>query len=166
MQAITAVVIGAGHRALAYASYASRHPEELRIVGVADPQEYRRRKTAELYGLPEGRCFKNAEDLASAGRFADAAINGTMDHLHVTTSLPLLDAGYDLLLEKPFAVNENEVWKLIESMRRNRRTVAICHVLRYAPFYAAIKREVLAGTIGEIVNIQTVEHVSYHHMAV
>jgi predicted dehydrogenase len=39
-------------------------------------------------------------------------------------------------------------------------------VLRYAPFYAAIRQKVLDGAIGEILNIQTVEHVSYHHMAV
>ena len=42
----------------------------------------------------------------------------------------------------------------------------ICHVLRYAPFYTAVRQRVLAATIGEIINVQTVEHVSYHHMAV
>ncbi|MDD5705206.1 MAG: Gfo/Idh/MocA family oxidoreductase, partial [Kiritimatiellae bacterium] len=34
------------------------------------------------------------------------------------------------------------------------------------PFYSAIRRRVLDGEIGDLVNLQTVEHVSYHHMAV
>ena len=99
-------------------------------------------------------------------RLADFAINGTMDHQHVETTIPLLEAGYDVLLEKPFATNETELWELAECARRTGRKVTICHVLRYTPFYRAIRREVLAGTIGDIINIQAVEHVSYHHVAV
>lgn len=39
---LTAVIVGAGHRALLYASYAEQHAEELEIVGVADRSELRR----------------------------------------------------------------------------------------------------------------------------
>ena len=42
----------------------------------------------------------------------------------------------------------------------------ICHVLRYAPFYVAVRERVASGLIGEVVNLQTIEHVSYHHMGV
>ena len=38
--------------------------------------------------------------------------------------------------------------------------------LRYAPFYVAVKERLLAGEIGDIINIQATEHVSYHHLAV
>ena len=151
---------------MVYSSFAESNPDQLEIVGVADLNEHRRRAVAERYGIPQNRCFETAESLASVPRFADAAINGTMDHQHVPTALPLLEAGYDMLLEKPFAVREDELWALVEAASIHQRKVAICHVLRYAPFYTAIKREILAGKIGEIINVQTVEHVSYHHMAV
>jgi len=135
-------------------------------VGVADPVELRRRTVSEKYGLlPEGS-FADAESLAGGPKIADVAINGTMDQHHVPTSLPLLEAGYDILLEKPFATNASEMWDLVEASERLRRTVMICHVLRYAPFYVAIRQRVADGEIGEVVNIQTTEHVSYHHMAV
>jgi predicted dehydrogenase len=158
--------VGAGHRSLVYASYAQQRPDELQIVAVADPRELRRRRVAELYDLPAGRCFESAEQVAAQHKFADVVINGTMDHQHVPTSLPLLAAGYDMLLEKPFATSESEMWQLVRAARRHRRRVSICHVLRYTPFYAAIRRQVLNGVIGDILNVQTVEHVSYHHMAV
>ncbi len=163
---ITAIIVGAGHRALLYGSYALQHPEELRIVGVADPDPIRRRKTAEYFGFGEDMCFESAEALAQLPQCADAVINGTMDTQHVQTAIPLLRRGYDMLLEKPFAVSEEEMWELQRVVQETGRKVMICHVLRYAPFYAAIKERLLNGEIGDIINIQATEHVSYHHLAV
>ena len=163
---VTAVIVGAGHRAVTYAAYSERRPDRLRIVGVADPSEPRRRRAAERFGVPGSRCFESAEELASRPRFADAAINGTMDQFHVPTSLPLLDAGYHLLLEKPFATGRDEMRALVAAADRSGSHVMVCHVLRYTPFYRAIKERVAAGEIGDVVSVQTVEHVSYHHMAV
>ena len=163
---ITAIIVGAGHRSLHYASYAALHPGDLKIVGVADPNGLRRKQVAEKFGLPEQRCFRTAVELAAQPKFADAVINGTMDHHHVPTSIPLLQAGYHLLLEKPLATDEAEMRQLVGTVETSGRTVMICHVLRYAPFYARIKELVGNGEIGDVVNIQTLEHVSYHHMAV
>ncbi len=160
---LTCVIVGAGHRALGYAGAC---PDDVEVVGVADPSELRRKTTAERFGLPESRCFRSSEALAEHPRLADFVINGTMDHQHVPTTLPLLERGYDVLLEKPFATNEEEMWRLVRAVRKHKRHVAICHVLRHAPFYAAIKERVAAGAIGELLNVQAVEHVSYHHMAV
>jgi predicted dehydrogenase len=165
-QPLTAIIVGAGHRALLYASYARQHPDELRIVGVADPNPLRRAMVAELYGLAPAQCFESAAEVAAHPQFADVIINGTMDHQHVPTALPLLAAGYDMLLEKPFATHEAEMWDLVQAARHHQRTVIICHVLRYTPFYAAIRQQVAAGVIGDVLNVQTREHVSYHHMAV
>ena len=163
---LSAIIVGAGHRALTYASYAQRHPDELSIVAVADPRPLRRSHAAELFGLLPEQCFESAEEVAGRPQFADVVINGTMDHQHVPTSLPLLAAGYDMLLEKPLATSVDEMWQLVGAARRHGRRVIICHVLRFTPFYAAIRQQVADGVIGDILNVQTVEHVSYHHMAV
>lgn len=162
---ITAIIVGAGHRAFVYANLALTNPEALKIVGVADPDPIRRKKAAERFGFPEHNCFENAEALAAIPKFADAVINGTMDHQHIETAVPLLKAGYDMLLEKPFAVNETEMRYLAEIVKQTGRKVMICHVLRYTPFYYGIKERVAAGEIGDILNIQTLEHVSYHHLS-
>lgn len=162
---ITAIIVGAGHRAMAYASYAKTYPDKLKIVGIADPIEFRRQMVAKEYGLTPTQCFNTAEELAAKGKLADAVINGTMDRQHVPTTLPLLEAGYDVLLEKPFAISEEEAKMLHAVARKHSRKVMICHVLRYAPFYTEIKQLILNGEIGKIINIQSSEHVSYHHVA-
>ena len=165
MAPIKVVLVGAGDRARTYAQYSLNHPEKMQVVGVVDPRPEAIGIAQKLYNIPNEHCFSSVEEFLKAPRFADAVINGTMDQLHVVTTVPLLDAGYDVLLEKPFAISDSEVDALCEAAKRNNRFVMICHVLRYAPFYNLIKQQLLAGKIGEIVNIQMSEEVSYHHMA-
>ena len=162
---VTAIIVGAGHRALVYSELAITNPELLKIVGVADPNPVRRKMCMEKFGFSEDMCFETAQELATKGKLCDAVINGTMDEQHLETSLPLLGCGYDMLLEKPFAVNEEEALLLKECAKKNNSKVMICHVLRYTPFYYSIKERVTNGDIGEIINIQTTEHVSYHHLS-
>jgi len=163
---LTAIIVGAGHRAITYARLALTNPDRLKIVGVADPNPLRREWCRKTYGFPAENMFESAEELAKVPRFADAVINGTMDRQHIPTAVPLLRAGYHMLLEKPFAINEDEMWELVKVAKECDRKVMICHVLRYAPFYAAIRQKILDGEIGEIIATETTEHVSYHHMAV
>ncbi|OPX21647.1 MAG: hypothetical protein B1H04_06305 [Planctomycetales bacterium 4484_123] len=118
-----------------------------------------------MFDIPPQRCFGSAQELAAAGRVAEAVINATMDTLHVPTAVPTLQAGCHLLLEKPIATSQADLLELLATARRTGRTVMICHVLRYAPFYVEIKKRLEAGVIGELLNIQTAEYVSYHHMA-
>lgn len=162
---VTAIIVGAGHRAFVYSKLALTDPDKLKIVGVADPDPIRRKKAMDMFRFPAENCYETAQELAKAPKFADAVINGTMDEQHLETSLPLLDAGYDMLLEKPFAVNEDEMDQIVACAKKNHSKVMICHVLRYTPFYYGIKERVVRGDIGDIINIQTSEHVSYHHLS-
>lgn len=162
---IKVIIVGAGSRSMNYASYALKHPEQMRIVGVVDPNPLRRAHTAECYELAEDMVFADVEALVARPKLADAVINGTLDAQHVSTSLPLLQKGYDLLLEKPIGIAEDEVLELHRTAQAYGRKVMICHVLRYAPFYVELKRQLEAGTIGDILHIQTEENVDYHHMA-
>ncbi len=159
------IIVGGGHRSLTYAALSEIESDKMEIVGVADPDKNRRESIAKRFGITDDKCFESAEELAKVPKFADAIINGTMDHIHVKTSIPLLKAGYDILLEKPFSVNENEARELVEAAEKYGRKVMVCFVLRYAPFYRKIKDLILAGEIGDIISIQTNEYVSYHHMS-
>ena len=159
------IIVGGGHRSLTYAHLAEIENDKMEIVGVADPDVHRRNSIAKRFSIPKDKCFASAQELASVPKFADAVINGTMDHVHVETTVPLLKAGYDVLLEKPFAVNEEEARTLVKVAEENNRKVMICFVLRYAPFYRKIKDIILSGELGRIISIQTNEYVSYHHMS-
>ena len=57
---VTAVIVGAGHRAMIYADLSLSHPELLQIVGVADPNPERRQAVMRRYGFPQENCFADA----------------------------------------------------------------------------------------------------------
>lgn len=163
---VDVVVVGMGARAMIYAQEALRHPEMLRIVGVADVNPQAVRLARDTFGIPEERCFSSSEALASVPRFAQGAINGTMDPQHVSTTLPLLRRGYNVLLEKPFALDQYQADLLLSCARETGRRVMICHVLRYASFYRRLKELIVSGELGHIINIQMTEQVSYFHESV
>ncbi|MFD2332755.1 Gfo/Idh/MocA family protein [Cohnella sp. GCM10020058] len=162
---VTVVIVGAGSRAMNYASYALKHPDAMRIVGVVEPNPVRRAHTASLYDLPADRCFDSVDALVSRPQLADAVINGTLDAHHVRTTLPLLRKGYDVLLEKPVGISEAEVLALYWTAETYGRKVMVCHVLRYAPFYQALNHAIQTGEIGDVIHVHTEENVDYHHMA-
>lgn len=164
-KSVGAVIVGAGHRSMLYASYSLAHPDELWIAGVVEPDDTRRKQAMEKFKLPPHRCYRSIEELTSGPRFADVAFNGTMDYLHVPTTLPLLAAGYDVLLEKPIGTSEEEVQQLLDTANRFGRKVMVCHELRFAPFYAEIRKRVSEGAIGELISMRFAENVSYHHIA-
>ncbi|MBR4420151.1 MAG: Gfo/Idh/MocA family oxidoreductase, partial [Clostridia bacterium] len=162
---IKVVLVGAGNRANVYGSVSLESPDKMKVVGIVDPDPIRRELMRERYNVPLENCFNDVSEFVKRDKFADSVINGTMDHLHVPTSIPILKKGYDMLLEKPFAVNEKEMNELVETARKYKNKVVIGHVLRYTDFYRAIKNHILNGDLGKIISIETCEHVSFHHMA-
>ena len=160
------IIVGMGERAMIYAKEALAHPELFRIVGVVDVRPERVDLAKRTFDIPEENCFSSVEEMVKRPKFADAVINGTMDQQHVETSIPVLKAGYDLLLEKPFAVNQEEADRLLSCAHEAGRKVMICHVLRYAPFYKEMKTLLSNGEIGTVLSIQMAEHVSYFHQSV
>ncbi len=163
---VRVVIVGCGDRGMIYGRETLSRKGRFEIVGIAEPDTARRAAAAEAFGLPPERCMACAADVAREPKFADAVFNCTMDALHVETSLPLLRRGYDMLLEKPIAPTREGAASLLACAEETGRTVMVCHVLRYAPFYAEIKRRVLRGDIGRVVTVQMAEQVSYFHSSV
>ena len=163
---ISVVIVGMGGRASIYSAVALTNPELLNVVGVVDVNPERIKQAQLMFDLPEEHCFTTVEELVAVPKFADAAINCTMDRLHVETSLPLLRHGYDLLLEKPYALNDEEGRLIIDCARETGRKVMVCHVLRYTPFYRSLRRVIALGTIGDVINIHMVNQVGYQHESV
>lgn len=162
---VTAILIGAGHRGNIYADYAIRNPGELKIVAVADPNLERQNRVRIKYKLNPDYCFNNWEDIFLKEKFADAIIIATPDNLHVKPCLAALDAGYDVLLEKPIAPTEAECRLILDKVITTNRIVGVCHVLRYSPYFRQLKEVLDAGLLGKIISIQHMEPIEQIHMS-
>ena len=165
MKPITAIVLGAGSRGTTYASYAKAHPEELRIVAVAEPRADRRNMLADDLNIPDHNRFAPWQELRDRPRMADCAFVCTLDDDHTAPAVKAMELGYHLLLEKPMSNTEEECRAIVETARRTGRKLAVCHVLRYTPFFMTLKGLIDKGEIGEVTTINQIENVGYWHQA-
>ena len=163
---IEAVMIGAGNRAtFAYGPYAIEYPNDISMIAVADPDELRRGRFSSFHDIPAEQQFDSWQALCSRPQMARVAINCTQDRTHHASTLALLRAGYDVLLEKPMGVSAAECAELVEVAEQLGRQLQICHVLRFTEFFTALYDIVNSGRLGRIVTIDHRENVSYHHMS-
>lgn len=163
---ITAVMFGAGGRGMqAYGPYALEHPEELRFVAVAEPDPDRRARFAAMHNIPPERQYTTWEDAISVGKLADAVFNCTVDQMHTASTLAAMDAGYEVLLEKPIAHTTAETVQLVRAAETQGRLLQICHVLRYTAFFQKVREIVQSGRLGDIINVDHRENLIFWHMA-
>ena len=162
---VTVMVIGAGSRGRTYARYAEKFPKSMKVVGVADLNPHRREAMAKKHNIPAENQFAHFNDALSKAKFADAVVISTPDNLHYEPCMKALALGYDVLLEKPVAPTEKECRDIMKQAHKYNRIVAVCHVLRYAPYFVALKQVLESGAIGDLVNIQHFEPIAFHHMA-
>lgn len=157
--------IGCGARTRAYLSLAAAMPDKYAVVGAADPiQERVDRVRRECGNRPGFRSFRDDTELLAAGKFADVVVIGTQDNYHVEPCVAAMEAGYDVLLEKPVATNLQDLFRLEKRARALGRKVLVCHVLRYTPFYRKVKGIVNSGRLGSVMTINATEGVgAWHH---
>lgn len=165
MQPITVLLLGAGQRGEIYTDFALNHPMEMKLAGVADPNEERRNKLRMKHGLAEEACFSRWQDALDGPIMADAVIICTQDTMHYEPAMKALERGYHVLLEKPMSTTPEQCVRLAAMAERSGKVLSICHVLRYAPFFTELKKLVTEGRIGELVSIQHNENVGYWHYA-
>lgn len=160
---MTAVLVGAGNRGCVYSDYSLCAPDELSIVAVVEPNELRRNEAGERYSIPENMRFETLDDFLTLKIKCDFVINATMDEWHYETAKKIMEAKYDMLLEKPIVNNEKELLDLQRTAKENGVKVNVCHVLRYTPFYKTLKTILDSGDIGTIMTMEMNEHVGIAH---
>ncbi len=165
MKTITAIVLGAGSRGAIYAGYAKDHPDELKIVAIAEPRKDRLDALADEVGVPAQNRFSDWRELLAQPKMADCAFVCTLDDDHTAPALQAMELGYHLLLEKPMSNTETECRAIAEAAQRTGCSLAVCHVLRYTPFYMTLKALIDGGEVGEVTTINQIENVGYWHQA-
>ncbi len=165
MKQITAIVLGAGQRGETYADYSKDFPNELKIVGVAEPRADRRAQFAEKHNIAPENVAADWKELLERDKFADTVFVCTQDRMHFEPVMLALEKGYDVLCEKPMSYDRQEIITMCETAKKKGRMLSVCHVLRYSPFFVKLKELINVGTVGQVINIQHIESVGHWHMA-
>ena len=159
------IVIGAGSRGRRYTDIAKQLGDKFEVVAVAEPIDARREYIQSEHSIPDELCFTTWEPLLALPKMADAALICTMDRDHLEPALAAIRAGYDLLLEKPVCPTPEECYAIENEAKKYGTRALVCHVLRYTPFFRAIKELIDNGTLGRVINIQHREDVGNVHQS-
>ena len=162
---VTAITLGAGGRGNVYGNYGLQFPKELNIIGVAEPIAIRNKRYAKKHTIVDENRFDTWEHVFDRPKFADAVIISTPDDLHYAPCMKALEMGYDVLLEKPIAPTEKECLDILNLANKTGRIVAVCHVLRYAPYFIKLREMIQSGSIGKLISIQHLEPIEHIHMS-
>ena len=165
MKTYSVILIGAGHRGMAYTNIMKTLPEKFKVVAVADTVEGRRKYVQQQHNLPDEKCFSSWEEILARPKMADIALICTMDNLHYAPAMKAIELGYNLLLEKPAAQTAQQCVDIALAAKKKGVKALVCHVLRYTPFFGKIKQLVMSGIIGEPMSVLQVEAVGNIHQS-
>ena len=162
---VTMAVIGAGSRGYGYSKFAAHFPDRLKIVAVADPDDFCRNRFAREYHIPPEKCFRTWEEFCAQPRMCDAVAICTQDNMHEAPAIACAALKYHILLEKPMAPTAEACRNIVAAVKEAGVIFAVCHVLRYTSYTRMLQKILKSGEIGEIISIQHLEPVGYWHQA-
>ena len=125
--------------------------EYTEIAGVYDPNPLRCEALKEMAGV-------NCSSYTDCDRMLtevkpDVAIVTTIDRYHHEYIIKALEAGADVIVEKPMTIDEEKCKAILEAEKRTGREVIVTLNYRFSPYVTAIKEVIRDGLIGEILTV-------------
>jgi D-apiose dehydrogenase len=119
------------------------------VVGAADVDEARRQNAASRFGVP---VFASLDAMLAEAR-PEVVIIGTPPDTHADFCLRVIEAGADVICEKPFVSSLDEADQLVAAADAAGRRIALNHEFREMPIFRAV-REAAARERGGVVFAQ------------
>ena len=147
-------VIGVGNRARKYLHESTVNPSGSAVTCLVEPDPVRLASAQNEYGVPAGSCYSNADDFFAAGRDdVDAVMICSPDLDHYDQCMKAIEAGYDILLEKPVGITPEECRSISDAATRKGVKVQVCYVLRFHPLYRKVREIISSGALGKVISI-------------
>jgi len=122
----------------------------VKVVAVCSRSEERCKEICNRYNIE--KYYLDFEDLIKDSE-VQAVIISTNVERHVKPALATLDAGKDVLVEKPLALTLEEIDKVIEQAKKKKVIFMVGHILRFDLRYVMLKERIKRGELGQIVSI-------------
>ena len=149
-------IIGTGIKARQYIdTWAPRL--DVDIVALADPSDEALTAAAMIsarYGMPDVALYPEwRRMLAEHSTGIDAVYICTPHAYHADQAIAALDAGCDVLLEKPMVMTSAEARRLIDAERASGKTLVVAYQGGLSPLVQRLKAEIRKGEYGTLTNI-------------
>ncbi len=147
-------IIGTGWIAQSHAKALLKMPD-VEIVAMADIIPGKAEAFAEMFELKGVRFYDSDESLINAEKdILDAVTICTYNTQHAPCAIRALDAGLNVMLEKPFTVTLDEAIEVMKAEKRSGKILTIGFQPRMSENMQMIKTIVESGELGEIYYLQ------------
>lgn len=134
--------------------------DRVEMVSVCDPSEASIDRAKTLN--PDVKVFDDYTQLV-----ADPAIKwvfvGSWNAQHREHAIAALQAGKHVFCEKPLATTLEDCLAMRDAWQASDQMFFMGFVLRYAPLYERIKKEIDAGVIGKLISMEFNENLTFNH---
>ena len=149
-------MVGIGHRVQMYLdAMAGDHRDDAELVGLIEPNAGR--LAVHLGWLAEAGldvdqrrspATRTTWSGSSSETGADRVIITSPDFTHAELIVRALDAGADVVVEKPLTIDPDGTRRIAEAVEQTGRQVVVTHNYRYSPRNSALKELIKSGAIG------------------
>lgn len=149
MEKLRVAIVGCGGIANGKHLPALKTVKDIELVAFCDIIVERAEKAAKEYGVEGARVYEDYRELLKVEK-PDVVHVCTPNREHSEVAIAAMEAGADVLCEKPMAINEAEAKAMLECAQRTGRTLSIGYQSRYRADSQYMKAECEKGTFGNI----------------
>ena len=159
------VQVGCGIRGIeGYAEpIIKEYSEYIQFCGVYDINP-KRAALVSYYGGVEVPVYDDFDKMLSEVK-PDTVIVTTKDSMHDFYVIKALEAGCDVIVEKPMTTTFDKANAIKEAEEKSGKKVTVVFNLRYLPFFVTVKELMRSGVIGDVLSVHFEWLLSTHHGA-
>lgn len=122
--------------------------KEVEMVAFCDIIPERAEKANKDFGGGKGKVYTDYREMLKSD--LDAVVVGTPNCSHCEITVAALNAGKNVICEKPMAMNYDEARQMLAARDKSGKVLTIGYQNRYRPECLYLKQECEAGTFGDI----------------
>ena len=142
-------IIGCGGIANGKHMPALKKVKNCEMVAFCDIVVEKAEKAAREYGTPDAKVYADYKKLLE-DKTIDVVHVCTPNRSHSFITVDALDAGKNVMCEKPMAINSVEAKKMLDAAKRNGKLLSIGYQSRFRDDSIYMKEEAEQGTFGDI----------------
>lgn len=156
-------IVGLGHRAMNMLKTLREVNPEIQLAGMVDPnpKAVRERLTERKIEANNVLVMDSVDSIIKKRDQFDGVMIGTRCHLHTPLAVKLAEADLPLFLEKPVAINTQQLEALAAAYAGKEDRVVVSFPLRVTPLFTEALAIVRSGRLGTLSQIQAFNDVPY-----
>ncbi len=125
--------------------------EHIQLCGVYDINP-KRAALVSFYGGVDVPVYDDFNEMLRSVK-PDTVIVTTIDRMHDFYVIKALEAGCDVIVEKPMTTTFEKANAIKAAEEKSGKTVTVVFNLRYLPFFARVKELLKSGVIGDVLSV-------------